>query len=85
MCPVQSRGLLNRFADGDAGWQHAVPLFLDLLLEQLPGWHADHAGLVNTSSDAVALGRAGMLETVGGLIRLQFWNFMAEPPFGAVI
>lgn len=40
--------------------------------------------LVNTSSYAAALGRAGMLETVGGLIRLQFWKFMAEQRFGAV-
>jgi NADPH:quinone reductase-like Zn-dependent oxidoreductase len=55
---------------------------VDLVLDHIGGSHlarsfrclAPGGTLVSTSSYAAALGQSGMLETVVGLLRLQFWN-----------
>ncbi len=55
---------------------------VDMVIDHIGGSHLARSfkilrpegTLVSTSSYAAALGRSGMLETVGGLICLQFWN-----------
>lgn len=55
---------------------------VDMVVDHIGGSHLARSfqclrpqgTLVSTSSYAAALGRSGILETVGGLIRLQFWN-----------
>jgi NADPH:quinone reductase-like Zn-dependent oxidoreductase len=55
---------------------------VDLVVDHIGGSHLARSFkclrpegiLVSTSSYAAALGQSGMLETVGGLIRTQFWN-----------
>ncbi len=55
---------------------------VDMVVDHIGGSHLARSfkclrpegTLVSTSSYAAALGLSGMLETMGGLIRLQFWN-----------
>jgi NADPH:quinone reductase-like Zn-dependent oxidoreductase len=55
---------------------------VDMVVDHIGGSHLARSfkclrsggTLVSTSSYAAALGRSGPLETLGGLIRLQFWN-----------
>ena len=55
---------------------------VDMVVDHIGGSHLARSfkclrpegTLVSTSSYAAALGRSGMLETLSGLIRLQFWN-----------
>ena len=41
--PAESRGLLDRDARRHVGRQHAVPVLLCLVLENIPRRHRDHA------------------------------------------
>lgn len=55
---------------------------VDMVVDHIGGSHLARSfkclrpdgTLVSTSSYAAAMGQSGMLESVGGLIRLQFWN-----------
>lgn len=57
---------------------------VDMIVDHIGGNHLvrsfkclrPEGTLVSTSSYEAALGRSGGLETVGGLIRLQFWNLL---------